>query len=159
MKAGAFPRCRIFALPLLVAMLGLAGCAKQGKLTGKVMYKGEPVPKAQIVFMSESGTIHDATADENGKYTAAKLPLGKMRIGVKNFTQGMADVQAEMMAKFGGAGKDNKDVQKSIESMRKETGASAKFVALPQNVIDPEKSGLSVEVKGGTQEFDIVVPE
>ena len=44
-------------------------------------------------------------------------------------------------------------------TLRKETGATSKFVPLPAKYMDPEKSELSVEVKGGTQSFDIVVPE
>src|SRR5207302_11305753 len=111
------------------------------------------------VFLFENGQVRDATADDSGNYTAIKLPLGKARIGVKNFTQGMADIQAKMMSSFGQKSKDAKDVEKSVESLRKETGAPSTFVALPEKVMDPEKSGLSVDVQGGTQAFDIVVPE
>src|SRR5262245_20776920 len=150
-------RC-IIALSMLAVLLLTGACSKYGKLLGKVTYKGQAVPRAQIVFLWENGQLRDATADDKGNYSLSNVPLGRARIGVKNLAQGMADMQANMMAKFGKKAKDAlSNLQGSVEPVSKQTDGSGKFIPLPEKAMDPEKSGLIVDVSGGTQEFNIEV--
>jgi hypothetical protein len=147
----------------LASIVLVSGCGNSGKLSGKVLYKGQPVPKAQIGFLCDNGYFGSATADDSGNYTVGNLPIGRVRIGVKNFTQGMADIQSNFMQKSiqGAGGKDKSgDIQQSMEGMMKMSGSKGGgFVALPEKAIDPERSGISAQVKGGRQDFDIIVPE
>jgi hypothetical protein len=153
------------ALALLFPTLLLSGCGRTGKLSGKVVYQGNPVPNAKIVFLCDNGRLLDATADENGRYSVAGVPIGRVRVGVKNFTEGMAEGMAQFMQKQataqGGKEKAAGDIQQSAENMMKNISGGkggSSLVLLPPKAIDPEKSGIEFEVKGGSQDQDIVVP-
>jgi hypothetical protein len=160
MKRRCIRCCGLLALASVLAMLH--GCGGYGKLSGKVTYKGQAVPKATITFLCDNGQVKDATADDSGNYTVPKIPVGRARIGVKNFTQGMMDMQAQYMGKMQSGEKDSKaNIQQSVESMQKQAGggSSGTYVRLPEQAIDPEKSGISVEITGGSQQFNIEVPD
>jgi hypothetical protein len=155
---------RLPAIALAATVLALPGCGKTGKLSGKVLYKGNPVPRAKIVFLCDGGKLLDATADDSGQYAVRNVPLGQVRVGVKNFTEGMAENMSQYMHnqanKQGPKEKAAGDIQQSMEGMKKNVGAGGSgFVPLPDKAIDPEKSGIVIDVKGGSQEQDIVVTD
>jgi hypothetical protein len=62
-------RWPLLALPLLLAV---TGCADQGllKVTGRVTYKGEPVPSTIVSFMPEDGSRPSkGVTNDNGEFT------------------------------------------------------------------------------------------
>jgi hypothetical protein len=157
--------CRLPALALAATLLVVPGCGNTGKLSGKVLYKGNPVPRAKIVFLCDDGKLLDATADDNGHYAVKGVPIGQVRVGVKNFTEGMAEGMAQFMQnqanQQGGKEKAAGDIKQSMEGVMKNVGSKggSSFVPLPEKAIDPKISGIVIEVKGGSQEQDIVVTD
>jgi hypothetical protein len=155
---------RMPAFALAAALLVVASCGNTGKLSGKVMFKGSPVPRAKIQFLCDNGKLLDATSDDNGNYTVRGVPIGRVRVGVKNFTEGMAEGMAQFMqdqANKGSGKEKGADIKQSMEGMMKNVGSKsgAGFMLLPKTVLDPEKSGIIIEVQGGSQEQDIIVPD
>jgi hypothetical protein len=163
MKPSLFLR-RMPVFALAAALLAVASCGNTGKLSGKVIYQGNPVPRAKIQFLCDNGKLLDATSDDNGFYTVKGVPIGRVRVGVKNFTEGMAEGMAQFMQQQAskGSGKENAgDIKQSMEGMMKNVSGKSggSFVLLPQRALDPEKSGIIFEVEGGSQTQDIIVPE
>jgi hypothetical protein len=67
---------------------GMSGCGAgsqtPAKVTGKVTYKGKPLPGGNIIFHTEKGTYNVALAqDGSGTYNAPDLPIGLMKVTVE----------------------------------------------------------------------------
>lgn len=78
--------CSFFALALALAVFFSSGCGSESgdvSVTGKVTYKGQPLPSASLSFYPTDGSAVMATV-VNGEYEA-KLPAGDYRVTV---TQG-----------------------------------------------------------------------
>lgn len=144
----------------LVALL-FAGCNSRGTLHGTVTYKGKPVPKATIAFLCSAGAVPVTIADNEGNYRVSKVPLGSAKVSVYNLTQIMPAMMGKMMSMQKDAGgKDaGKDSKAGIEQMMKQLGGGdvGMVQMLPQKAGDPERSGITVDVVGGVQEFNIEI--
>lgn len=163
MKSSLFLR-RMPAFALAAALLVVSSCGNTGKVSGKVIYKGTPVPRAKIQFLCDNGKLLDATADDNGYYTVKGVPIGRVRVGVKNFTEGMAGAMGQFMQEQANkaSGKEKGgDIKQSMEGMMKNIGGKGggSVEILPKTAGDVEHSGILFEVEGGSQEFDIIVPD
>lgn len=147
-------RC-LARLVALAAVLVLAGCGENGTLTGKVTYRGQPVPKANVYFLCEDKTSKSVKCDDLGNYTI-KLPIGKAQVCVNNVDQVAPAMMSQMIAKQQ-SGKDTKaDIEQSIKTMEKEIGdGRGGSVAVPRKYNTAESSGLIVHVAGGKQLLDI----
>jgi hypothetical protein len=79
-------RIRLAILGISLAVLAsVAGCGGGSKVEGTVMYKGQPVEGAGVVFMSDDGTVAgQAQTDAKGKYKLASAP-GKDSIAPGNY--------------------------------------------------------------------------
>src|SRR5262249_23343131 len=121
MKPEISPMRYLAQLVLLTAVLMLAGCGKNGTLTGKVTYKGEPVPKATVIFLCENQQAFTVKCDEQGVYSV-KLPIGKAQVGVNNVDQVAPSMMGKMMSQQQ-SGKDSKaNIEKSIQDMQQQIG-------------------------------------
>jgi hypothetical protein len=142
LKPLSFPRgCSL--RPVLAALLlpflavGCSGgSAKIGVVNGKVSIDGKP-PAAgtTVVFYGPENKQAAAPVDPDGSYHAVDVPVGMDKIAVKGVSQ-MSGAAAGKM--------------KPIEGM----GGTAQGVPVPKKYESPD-NGLTLDVKSGTQEFNI----
>jgi hypothetical protein len=105
------------------------GVQKQnGAITGKVTYKGVPLPGGTVTFHAANGGRHVARIDANGAYELQDVPTGFAQVAVETLS-----------AKDGpGAGANG-----------------SRFVQIPAKYGSPTTSSLSYEIKASQQKFDI----
>jgi hypothetical protein len=155
---------RLFAprLGLLLVFPFLAGCApKIGHLTGKVTYKGAPVPAGWIQFRPADPAQNSVSVElkEDGSFEA-DLPAGQVTVTIDNreweaqpaagppsIPPGIP-ISAEARAKLPAAAPaPNREGQRA-------GGKSGKYVPIPVKYYDAETSGLKFTVTGGAQTHD-----
>ncbi len=141
---------------LLLGLLATAGCGKPGQLTGKVSFKGKLLPSGRVVFFNASNRqVASATISAEGTYSAT-VPSGTLKIAV--ITPPPETLKSMPKAK-------QKQVLEQVQKMKKGAfnplegeGAESipqKVISVPPKYADPEGSGLTIEVLGGPQSFDI----
>ena len=54
-----------------------------GAVQGKVTYNGAPLPGGTVAFHPEKGKPVEAKTNEDGTYSADKVPVGRMRVSIK----------------------------------------------------------------------------
>jgi hypothetical protein len=135
----------------LVVFVLLAGCGPSyNKVSGTVSYKGKNLTMGTITFFSGDGkTKSFTTIGPNGFYEAIDPPLGKVRVGIAV----KPPVSVNVVTK-GGKDKD-KDVAKPKAIIGDTPSANVEPVIIPPNYADPGKSGLTTELKSGSNTFDI----
>jgi hypothetical protein len=128
--------------------LAFAGCSSKagpsGTVTGKVTYKGEPVPAGEVVFNLIGNDVGGAIAQINsdGTYKATGVPIGSVVVTVSTPS---APPTQEQAAK-------NPLMQKKRFVPK---GENKKTVSIPPKYSRPTSSGLSLTVREGTQPYDI----
>lgn len=150
---------------LLVFPLGLmaVGCgSSQGTISGKVSYQGKVVPGGTVSILPGSGGALTGEIKEDGTYTIKKVPAGPAKVTVETDSvkpvssaappqaRGAAAYYAKMPKPPEGVGKEGQTVGPALSG-----GDAKRYVPIPANYSDPEKSGLSLTVKGGNNPFDI----
>ncbi len=119
----------------LVAILVLAGCGPSfNKVSGTVSYKGKKLTMGTITFVGDDSKKTFTTIAGNGFYEAIEPPLGKVKVSIA--------VKPP----------PNIPVPKGLEK-----GATQKIepVIIPPNYGDANKSGLTTEIKSGSNTYDI----
>jgi hypothetical protein len=133
---------------MLLAMLS-AGCGgNTAEVSGTVKYQGKALPSGKVTFISEDGKIMEfAMIDSDGSYKITKAPLGSVKITVTTppSSQDGGPEAAKDLMKDAGKHMPGTGPKKSTE----------KVVPIPGNYGDPQKSGLTYEVKKGSQQHDI----
>ncbi|HKI33610.1 MAG TPA: hypothetical protein VKA46_17275 [Gemmataceae bacterium] len=166
---------RLAALALLFLAFSVTGCAKTGKVMGKVTFDGKPLLAGKVNFIGEKSSEPAEIVD--GDFTV-NAPLGPCKVTVDTSyleamiiaakMQGgdappggpqMSDEDKKKLREKQQAGGDPKEkLQEGKEEMKK---LMEKYRELPMKYNEPDKSGLSLTVVKGTQTFDInlVKPE
>jgi hypothetical protein len=127
-----------------------------GHVTGKVTYKGQPVPAGWVQFRPADPARNSVTVElkEDGTF-AADLPAGDVTVTIDNrewepraagaipsIPAGIP-LSAEARAQIAAAPKREADP--------KAGGRGGKYVPLPEKYFDGATSGLKFTVKGGNQ--------
>jgi hypothetical protein len=151
---------------LVVMLPVIAGCGVgQARVSGKVLYNGAPLPGAQIMFRPADATQNavSARADADGRYEAV-LPVGEVKVSVDNRDQEPhkkgpsplpPGLPPEISQKLKGNGQPEAAAPKSGDNNPDKP--AVKYIPIPANYYDIEKSGLGFRVEGGggTQEHDL----
>jgi len=123
-----------------LAALAVTGCGGAGSVSGQVKYDGKPLPAGKISFLSQAGEKPVRMVDiTDGKYTVTNLPAGPAQITVQTIpppTVGGGPQGPNIIPPSGGTPPD-------------------KYVQIPAKYANAEQSGLTYEVKGGSQTHDI----
>lgn len=136
-------RTRLSRLPALWLLVGAcaaftSGCgAKSGELTGRVTFQGKNLQQGTVLVASSSGSVHSGLIQSDGTYTIPGIPVGPAKIAVNC--------------------PDPRDV-KVIPRKKEEKVPAAdvsKWISIPEKYADPEKSGLSINIRPGTNTFPI----
>ncbi|MCI0457764.1 MAG: HEAT repeat domain-containing protein, partial [Gemmataceae bacterium] len=67
---------------LHLALRSESGPLAVGRVSGRVTYKGKPLPGGAITFVSAGGLVAGALIDSDGRYQADRVPVGEARIAV-----------------------------------------------------------------------------
>lgn len=139
---------------LFASFLIATGCQQKGPknlVEGKVTFKGGLV-EGTVTFLGPDGKSVSAPIGPDGIYHIADPSLGENKIGVAGLgAPGMGSTKADMNPHVPGSKKT-----KGMEEMKTSPGALG--VAPPAKYKDPEKSGLSYNVKGGKEKKDLDLP-
>lgn len=143
------------AVGLLSLTVGCGGAAK-GTVSGKVLYKGKPLPGGTVSFVPPEGkgTVV-AQIGEDGSYSVSKVPVGEVTIIVETTSvkPKPGPPRGRRPKEAGGPPKD---------APAPEGGGSAaaptktkKFVAIPEKYGNPKESPLKYTVTKGNQDYDV----
>jgi hypothetical protein len=133
----------LLAVVASLATAALSGCGpSKASITGTVTISGQPLPSGTITFTSDAGTKPvKGSAITDGKYTITDFPAGPAKVSVVTTPPPS------------GAGVP----PPGVAAMPLPAGAGTppgKYVPIPLKYSNPDKSGLTYEVKGGEQTKD-----
>jgi hypothetical protein len=139
----------IFCLLVVVT-----GCSSYGSISGKVTYQNRPLTGGTVLFTSSSGKgSQSSPIREDGSYTITKMPIGLAKVAIQSASgqqsKGIKGPPAGMMPK---AGQMPEGVKSGVYNPSATKGPGED---IPDKYGDPEVSGLTFQVKGGAQTFDI----
>ncbi len=122
---------------LILAMLA-AGCGPRfGDVSGTVYFKGQPLKTGTITFYDRASGVASSPIQADGTYAVRKVRAGPAKI----------TVALPMEISFLGLGQ--------TLAGRGPSPGPPPAPAFPARYQDPEKSGLSLEVQPGAQEFEV----
>jgi hypothetical protein len=140
-------------LGLAVAMVfGAAGCGGSGTVSGKVTYKGEPLGRGTVVFVSPGKATVTAPIAADGSYSIPKVPAGRVKIAVETKSAKGAEPPQGMMPPRGA---NVPPEAKNSPLYGGQRPAGGKFVEIPKDYADPDKSNLTYTVTDGPQTHNI----
>jgi hypothetical protein len=124
---------------LLLALV--AGCGPgSGRVTGKVLYKDQPVTSGRVVFEG-AGRVESGDITSDGTYRIESAPVGDVKIGVIT--------ERPFTPPSGNQVEAGKSARKGPPT---QTG-----VVVPDKYRNTATSGLTYTVGPGEQEHDIVL--
>jgi|SRR5579884_79280 len=152
---------RLVSLCLLLFPLSALtlGCSREGTVSGTVSYKGERLNRGTVTFFPEKGSgTYQSVIGNDGTYSISKLPPGPAKVAVSvpaagippGVIRGRAADKIEKALKKGEAGGDKAAGGDKPAEPKSKSGSP-----IPDKYANPDKSGLSLEVTGGKQVFDI----
>ena len=134
---------RIFALFAAVCASAALGCGgKKATVSGTVSYNGEKLGNGNITFIDANSNAATSQISADGSYIVTDVPVGTVKIQVET-------IPTSEPASKNLMGMGSPSMQGSKQA---QTG---KYVKIPDKYKNAEKSGLTYEVKSGTQTHDI----
>jgi hypothetical protein len=134
-------RCRFAAL---FAVFFLSGCGSFTEVGGTVTYNGKKLTMGTITFVSPDGKKKGFTnISTDGTYKLVEPPLGQVKVGI--------------LVKPPPKAPESKNATKA--TIGDPPAISLDPVLIPAVYADPNKSGLSTELKSGANTYDIELKE
>jgi len=135
--------------------LMLAGCGggSSGTVSGKVSYKGQPLKGGTVAIIPKAGGVVSSPIQEDGSYSISKVPPGSARITVETKTL-RPTPKGAVKGPYAKMPKDAVPEGLNVPGVTGQ-GDPKRYVAIPDQYSDPEKSGLSMDVQRGAQPHDI----
>ena len=128
----------LFFLAAAFVALG-CGWGRKGSVTGEVKYNDRPLAAGAIVFLFQDGEKQVVHADiVDGKYSMPSTPTGKAKV----------TVTATPPSRGHGALPSGATKSAAPSVLRE------KYVPIPAKYGNPDTSGLTYDVKSGTQTKD-----
>jgi hypothetical protein len=122
---------------LLGALLTMVGCGPSTTTaTGKISFKGKPIVWGSVSVIASDGTTHQTGIEPDGTFTLKNVPTGSAKIGVSS----------PMPPTPGATRARGDDPRVSAPPPGPPAGA---WVQIPDNLMDPSKSGLTITIKSG----------
>lgn len=149
---------RLLAGTLLLALF-LSGCNRsslgsEGEVSGKVTYKGKPLPGGQVMFITPQGYTFTSVIDPEGNYKL-KVLVGEVRIAVDNSMLLNSNKPPAPNIRRPPGIEPPPGVK--VDDIKQSSGATitGTFVPLPEKYRTPDASGLTYTVKSGSQTYNI----
>jgi hypothetical protein len=140
---------------VLLLLLLAAGCAGSGTVSGKVSYQGETLGGGTVLFVSPGQKSVKSPIAPDGTYTIANIPTGTVHIAVETASARPVDPDAMRMGIPQIPPGANLPPEAANSIYKGPSGNTGKYVEIPNQYADPEKAGLTLDVKGGNQEYNI----
>ncbi len=143
--------CSIAGLGVVSALLGLAGCGwtpATGGVSGTVRFDGKPVATGRMTVLCEGAGKPVFFADiTDGAYRIERAPVGGARVTVQAFA-----VQAST-----GNVPTPPGSAPALPIPVNLPRAGRPIAGFPERYLNPDASGLTLEIKSGpqTQDFDL----
>jgi len=140
--------CEIAALVVALALAGCFWTAPTGVVTGIVRFDGKPVAAGRITFLCEGGGKPVFFADiTDGAYRIERAPVGNARVTVQTFA---AQSSAGNVPTPPGSA-PALPIPANVPRVGKP------IVGFPDRYLNPNTSGLTLEIKPGpqTRDFDL----
>lgn len=139
-----------------------AGCAGRGTVSGTISFRHKPLSGGKVTFQTEAGKTFSGDI-KDGEYKVANVPAGPAKISVwtpEPPTGGMRMGQGgPAKGGMGGQMPPGTQVPEGVTPSKfTMDNDPSHFVKIPDKYNDPDKSGLTYTVKGGTQTNDIDLP-
>jgi hypothetical protein len=149
---GTFPAGPLKLGLLILFGLALSGCGAPksglrgltGSVSGKVTYKGTPVPNGVVTFHGDEGQSTQVPLGEDGTYDAPQVPVGQVSVTIA--TPPDNSVLLKVAKQWPGGKRFG--VGKPIEPPKN-------VVSIPTKYSNPAQSGLRFNVSEGRQTYDI----
>jgi hypothetical protein len=130
----------VLLLVLLVPACNKIANKPKAKVSGKVTYKGVPLPSGTVTFFGADNEFASAPIGSDGSYSASAVPLGNVSVVVATPPPG---ISPEVAAK---------NPQLKLKGFK---GSTEKTVAIPAKYSKPGGSGIGFNVSEGSQTYDI----
>lgn len=160
-----------FAAALAAVLSTVVGCGGgKGTVTGKVTVDGKPLPSGRISFVPSKGQGVGGEI-KDGQYTVEKVPVGSVKVTVEtkslkeriNALTVAAQMGSQMPPNMQGKGDLPKGAKEGMEEERKKNQEieqelktlQATYMFVPEKYEKQETSGFSLEVKSGSNTFDV----
>jgi hypothetical protein len=142
---------RRFTSAAVWVSLALAGCTgpTAGEVRGKVTFKGQPVLSGQLSVVSADGRVESCSIDD-GLYFLRRAPVGQAQVAITGATyvpQPDQDLKEKMMKRA-----------REPKSDKPEPTTPENPGQVPAKYMNPQTSGLTLEVKAGQQVHDFDLP-
>jgi hypothetical protein len=116
----------------------------RGTLTGQVSFLGKPVSVGHVIAIAADGSMHSGSIDGRGQYVIAKIPGGKVQLGVVSRDPAQTLLRQVRLAQ----GSDRLPPEDRTAAR---SGMAGKWIALPIQYEDPRSSGIETFIKGSTE--------
>jgi hypothetical protein len=139
--------CLFMGLLLLAPGCKSKRTVERAKVTGRVLFQGQPLPGGRVTFLAVNGSYAtNGIIDEGGNYEI-DAPVGEVKISVDN---SMVAGGGRKMGPPAGLPRS-----KQPSGSEEETPLKGKYVDIPSRYRNTEDSGLNYTVKSGQQTHDI----
>ena len=152
-RAGRF---RPAAAVCLLTCLAATGCGSQGSVSGKVSYKGEALGGGTVVFTSEGRASDSSPIALDGTYHINKIPTGPVKVAVE--TKSARPIAADPRRPNMPTPPPDQMPAGGTSAYGTPGAPTGKYVWIPDDYGDPAKSGLTYDVKPGSQTKDFDLP-
>jgi hypothetical protein len=148
---------------VLLVLLAAAGCGPgHGRVSGRVLYGGKPLPGSRVTFRPADPRQNavSAVVDAEGNYSAV-LPVGPVQASVDNRElEPRASLSGLVPPKLDPETRKLLGNPKSDKTTPAPSGAGpeklpGKYVQIPGKYYAVETSGLDFTVTGGEQQHDL----
>jgi hypothetical protein len=150
-------RLTMFAAAVLAAV-ALSGCGDvpRGRLHGTVKYQGKPLTGATVIFLARDNKTHVARLKSDGTYDVTGVAIGTIKVSVQQDLPAVTPKAESFGSAVSSQAKgvsDEKAGKAPAPPPVAEKGAGG--LRFPAHYNDPDKSGLSFELKDADQEWSI----
>jgi hypothetical protein len=130
----------------------VVGCSGPSNISGKVTVGGKPVASGSVTIHAADGSTHYGELSETGEFSIPKVPPGLCKVAVNSPDPKVLAASGKLRGMSLGAGDSR---PKADAAAAPAIPGADKWFKLPAGMEDPEKSGITFTIKGGSFTMNI----